>query len=375
MRIVIVSRCARTLYVFRRSLIERAMNAGSDVAAIGASGDGFEDRLRAAKIHFESAPISFSGLAPFADMGLLANLTRRFRRERPDVVHSFTIKPAIFATLAAALAGVPVRVVTITGLGYAFTSASGPLRRIVEFLYRIALRRAHVIFFQNPLDRALFVERGLVRAENAELVAGSGVDLGKFVPVALPSAGGAVPTFLMIGRLLRDKGVLEYQAAASIVRAKFPGARCLLLGGEDARNPSRLTATELASLRNSPDVELLDETDDVRPVIARADVMVLPSYREGLPRSLLEGAAMGRALIATDVPGCMDVVRHGKNGFLVRIADADSLAQTMIGFCEDHALIAACAAAAIVDVNERFDEQRVIDNTLLTYQRLLELNG
>jgi glycosyltransferase involved in cell wall biosynthesis len=170
--------------------------------------DGFDRNLREAPSP-EPAPIRFSGLTPLSDLRLIFNLARRFRRARVDVCHAFTIKPAIFATLAARLARVPVRVVTITGLGYAFTSATGMLRRLVEWLYRCALGQAHVVFFQNPEDRRLFVERGLVTASKTELVSGSGVDTRRFAPVPLPSSSDTAPVFLMIARLLRDKGVLE----------------------------------------------------------------------------------------------------------------------------------------------------------------------
>jgi len=375
MRVVVVSRCARTLHVFRRGLILRAIKEGLDVTAIGADGDGFDRNLREAQIHFEPAPIRFSGLTPLSDLRLIFNLAGRFRRARVDVCHAFTIKPAIFATLAARMARVPVRVVTITGLGYAFTSATGMLRRLVEWLYRCALAQAHVVFFQNPEDRRLFVERGLVTASKTELVSGSGVDTRRFAPVPLPCSSGTAPVFLMIARLLRDKGVLEYCAAAKVLRGRFPEARCLLLGGEDPRNPSRLTPAELVQLKDSPDIELLGEVDDVRPIIASADVVVLPSYREGLPRSLLEGGAMGRALIATDVPGCSEVVQQEKNGLIVPRADADSLARAMVRLCENPSLIASFGTTARTDIEARFDEQKVIDNTLATYRRLFQANA
>jgi glycosyltransferase involved in cell wall biosynthesis len=375
MRVSVLSRCSRTLFTFRRGLIRGALAAGHQVTALGAGGDGYDRKLVEEGIDFHHLPIEFRSLSPWADLRLVATLYRYFRRTRPDVCHAFTIKPAIFGTLAAALARVPVRVVTITGLGYAFTSAGGLLRAGVEFLYRLALGRAHVVFFQNPTDRQLFVERGLVAEERTRLVAGSGVDTTRFQVLPLPSAAGTAPVFLMIGRLLRDKGVLEYLEAARRVRARIPGARCLLLGGEDLRNPSRLTAEELGKLRASRDVELLAEVDDVRPVIARADVVVLPSYREGLPRSLLEGGAMGRALIATDVPGCRDVVVQERNGLLVPRADSEALAAAMIRLGENHVSIAAMGAAARADIEARFDEQRVIDNTLATYQLLYTDNA
>jgi glycosyltransferase involved in cell wall biosynthesis len=176
----------------------------------------------------------------------------------------------------------------------------------------------------------------------------------------------------MIARLLKDKGVLEYQAAAAELRARFPEARCLLLGGEDARNPSRLDSTELAALRSSPDITLLAECDDVRAIITEADVLVLPSYREGLPRSLLEGGAMGRALIATDVPGCRDVVERGMNGLLVEPRNAASLAGAMLQLAADPPMILTFGANARRIVVERFDEQIVIDNTLASYRELFQ---
>jgi glycosyltransferase involved in cell wall biosynthesis len=245
------------------------------------------------------------------------------------------------------------------------------MRKLIETLYRVALRRAQVVFFQNPEDRQIFLTRGLVDSAKARLVAGSGVDTERFSPAPLPSASGKPPTFLMIARLLKDKGVLEYQAAAALLRQRHPQARCLLLGAEDERNPSRLNTEELAALRASPDLTLLGERDDVRPVIAEADVMVLPSYREGLPRSLLEGGAMGRALIATNVPGCRDVVEPGVNGLLVERANAVSLAGAMIKLADDVAAIAAFGSGARQGIAERFDERQVIGNTLATYRELL----
>ncbi len=374
MRIAIVSRCSRTLYVFRRSLI-KAASAEAEVIAIGASGEGFDEKLRAEGITFRDSPINFRARSPLADLRLLRNLTRLFRISRIDVCHAFTIKPAIFATLAAAIARVPVRIVTITGLGYAFTSAGSLMRRMIEMMYRVALRRAHVVFFQNAEDRQVFLARRLVSPDKARLVAGSGVDITRFGPAPLPCAAGQPPVFLMIARLLKDKGVLEYQAAAETLRAVHPEARCWLLGGEDDRNPSRLDAAELAALRASPHVTLLSERDDVRPVISDADVMVLPSYREGLPRSLLEGGAMGRALIATDVPGCRDVVEPGVNGLLVERGSARSLADAMLKLAADVGAITAFGANAQERIAERFDERKVIADTLATYRELLAGNS
>lgn len=361
--------------MFRRSLALAAAKSGAEVVAVGAGGDGFEPRLRAAGVNFHAAPISFRAVAPLSDLRLLAHLTRLFRRTKTDVCHAFTVKPAIFATLAAAMSGVPVRIVTVTGLGYSFTSAHRPLRWVVQAMYRMALRFAHRVYFQNASDRDLFVARRVVAESKSELIAGSGVDLERFQSVPLPSLEVRAPVFLLIARLLKDKGVVEFQAAASRVRAKYPAVRCILLGGEDRRNPSALDNDQTAALRASPDVELLGEVDDVRPIIAQADVVVLPSYREGLPRSLLEGGAMGRALIATDVPGCRDVVTHDVTGLIVRVADAASLADAMERLVNDPQLIRRLGAQARVDIAARFDENKVISNTLETYRRLMSIHA
>lgn len=371
MRVALVSRCSRTIYIFRRALIAGIEREGGDMLAIGGGGDGYDGRLRAAGVRFEDVPISQRGIAPFSDIRLLLRLRSLFRRERPTIVHCFTIKPAIFATLAAASARVPVRVVTITGLGYAFTSAPGPLRWLVEKLYRFAFRFAHLVYFQNEQDRELFLNRHLVARKRTALIAGSGVDIERFARMPLPSQGARPVVFLMIARLLRDKGVLEYAEAASQAKLAMPAARFLLLGGEDSRNPSALTAAEIANIRARGAVEIMDEVDDVRAVIATADVAVLPSYREGLSRSLLEAAAMGRALIASDVPGCSDVVQHGVSGLLVPARDSGALTKAMVALAENPAMIAKYGAEACAQVRERFDEKIVISDTLAAYRRLM----
>ena len=184
-RIVIASRCSWTLHNFRLPLIRELLAQGFEVTAIGSGGDGYDTRLRDAGIDFRSVPVSRRGLAPLMDLLLLLRLVLFFRRMRPLVFHAFTIKPAIYGTLAAALTRVPVRVVTITGLGHAFTTASGALRRVVEVLYRTALRRATLVYFQNSDDRAEFLRRGLVSEDKTRLIAGSGVDTRKFAVAPL----------------------------------------------------------------------------------------------------------------------------------------------------------------------------------------------
>jgi len=359
------------MHNFRLPLIRELQAQGFDVTAIGSGGDGYDTRLLEAGVDFRPVPISRRGLAPLMDLLLLVRLVLFFRRERPQVFHAFTIKPAIYGTLAAALAGVPVRVVTITGLGHAFTTASGALRRVVEILYRAALRRATRVYFQNSDDRAEFLARGLVSEEKTRLIAGSGVDTRKFAVEPLPSITGAPLTFLMVARLIREKGVLEYLAAAKSVRASNPQIGFTLLGGLDTRNPSGLTKEEVETLTAKGDVRWFDEVSDVRPHLAACDVLILPSYREGMPRAVLEAAAMGRAAIVTDVPGCRDAVESGVTGLIVPAMDSQALAAGMLELAATPSRAAEMGAAARRRVEAKFDEHGVIKQTIAAYTEMI----
>lgn len=369
-KVIVVSRCAWTLFNFRLSLIRSIDAEHARVIAFGAGGDGYEEKLREQGVEFRAIPIAPRGLSPLADLLLLVRLTREFRRERPDVVHCFTIKPAIYGTLAAWLCGVPVRVVTVTGLGHAFTSAGKWLARLVRGLYRAALAHAHRVYFQNSEDQELFARAGLVSRAKARLVAGSGIDVQKFAPVPLPSERGVPPRFLMISRLIREKGVVEFAQAAALVRRRYPQVEFALLGGKDPRNPTALTDAELSEVQLAG-VRWLGETQDVREYIAQADVVVLPSYREGLPRSLLEAGAMARPVVATDTVGCRDVVVDGTTGYLVPVMDAVALADAMFRLIENREQAAMMGVAARARVVAYFDEQLVLQPTLKDYADLL----
>jgi glycosyltransferase involved in cell wall biosynthesis len=251
------------------------------------------------------------------------------KRLRPVAYLGFTIKPNIYGCLAAARAGIPA-IANISGLGTVFIRR-GPLLALVTRLYRRALRRAAVVFFQNPDDRQLFLENRLVRPGQARLLPGSGVDLDRFRPVPLPDGR---PIFVFIGRLLGDKGVRELVAAARRVRAKRADVTIQLLGPLDEGNRTAIARDELDRWVAEGTVDYLGETDDVRPFVEQATAVVLPSYREGLPRSLLEAGAMARPLVATDVPGCREVVEHGVNGFLCRVRDPGSRGEAMLELAE-----------------------------------------
>lgn len=364
-RIILSSNSAWNLANFRKPVIEALAAAGYEVVAV-APADGSEARLRAMGARFRPIRMRGAGTSPIEDVRLLLDYIRLIRDERPAMFLGFTAKPNIYGSLAARLTGTRT-IATISGLGSAFLKG-GSLGGLLFRLYRLALGRAQAICFQNPTDRDLFIARGLARPDQARLVAGSGIDVDRFLPV--PMESGDDFRFLLIARLLLDKGIGEYVAAARIVRRRYPKARFQLLGGSGGDNPSAVPQADLARWAAESIVEQLGVHDDVRPHIAAADCVVLPSYREGLPRSLLEGAAMARPLIASDVPGCRDVVEHRVNGFLCDVKSAESLAAAMeMMLAAGPAERAAMGAAGRRKVVAEFDQRLVADAYLAEVSR------
>jgi glycosyltransferase involved in cell wall biosynthesis len=345
---------------------------GYTVMSGGGAGDGFEARIEALGVPFIPLPVDKKGINPGADMRLLSILYRWYRREKPDIVHHFTIKPVIYGSIAARLAGVPQIVNTVTGLGFVFMEENMAwLRRLVEWQYRLALACAHFTFFQNPDDFRLFLTRRLVRPQRAGLLPGSGVDCALFAPRAEPTHASSVctPSFLMVARLLREKGVYEFVEAARLVKQHYPEARFQLLGRRDERNPTVVSEAELKEWQAEGVVTWLGEVLDVRPFLAKAHVVVLPSYREGTPRSLLEGAAMGKPLITTDAVGCREVVQDGVNGLLVPVKDAKALAQAMMRMIAHPAMQECMGRAGRQKVEREFDERMVLEKIVQVYEQ------
>jgi len=278
------------------------------------------------------------------------------RSEKPAAYLSLTIKPNLYGAVAARLAGIPA-ILNVSGLGTAFLSGHW-FGRFVGLLYKLAFKRASIVFFQNPHDRALFLGRGLVCADQARLVPGSGINLEHFPHTPLPDDGDF--RFLLVARLLGDKGIREYVEAARALRRDLPAVRFQLLGPIDQGNPTAISPDELECWSREGVIEYLGETADVRPYIAAASAIVLPSYREGLPRTLLEGAAMGRPLIATNVPGCREVVENGVNGLLCEARSANSLGQAMLKLAAlDLPSRAIMGERSRAIIEQRFNEELV----------------
>ena len=269
--------------------------------------------------------INAKGPNPIKDMGLYLQYRRMFKKLRPDASITYTIKPNIYGSLAAQSLKIPYLPIT-TGLGYVFLQR-GIVPWIAKQLYRFAFSHARKVWFLNQDDVRTFQDSKLVDAGHVEQLPGEGIDLDHFALTGLPVSPQT--TFLLIGRMLTDKGVREFVGAASYVRHHYPATRFLLLGAVWKDNPAAISSTQLDDWQRQGYVEYLGATTDVRPYIAQADCVVLPSYREGVPCTLMEAAAMGRPLIATDVPGCREVVQDGVNGFLCKAKDAVSLADAM----------------------------------------------
>jgi glycosyltransferase involved in cell wall biosynthesis len=293
-------------------------------------------------------------------------LRHLFQSMRPDVLIAYTIKPIVVGVPAARAAGVPRVVTLVTGLGYAFTGGREIVRRIsrvsATLLYRRAFSQADMVVFQNEDDRADMARlRVLPRRTKTGLINGSGVDVDHFTPSPPPSGA----SFLMIARLVGDKGLREFAQASRRLKERYPGLRISLIGQIDTE-PHAITQSELEELQNWG-IEYHGSQGDVRPFIASHSVYVLPSYREGTPRSVLEALAMGRAVITTDAPGCRQTVDHGRNGLLVPPRDASALFRAMLQLVENPQLIAPMGAESRLVAEERFDVHKV-------NARLLELS-
>ena len=310
---------------FRASLIRALIARGYRVVVV-APQDSHSAAISGLGAAFVPIAMNSSGMSVREDLGLFVRYLRLLRPMRPRFFLGFTVKPNIYGSLAARAEGARV-INNVSGLGTAFIKR-GLLTRIVGALYRLSFRGSEKVFFQNRDDRDLFVAKRLVAASKTDLLPGSGIDLDHFKPSAEEREPGPL-RFLFVGRLLWDKGVAEYVEAARRVRRDHPGAIFQMLGQLGANNRTAVPSSDLARWRAEGIVEYLGESDDVRGAISKADCIVLPSYREGLPRALLEGSAMGKPVIATDVPGCRDVVAHGETGYLCDVRSADSLADAM----------------------------------------------
>ena len=365
--IVVLGTQPEMLLGLRGPMIRDFLRRGYRVTAIGA------EEMESVRAAFESwgadytvVPIRRAGLNPIRDLRSLVGLFQALRRLRPDLLLAYTVKPIVYGIPIARLAGVPRRFAMITGRGFAFLEGREfkrrMARRLATVLYRLGLASADGVMFHNEDDCALFLREGMISTSTRMTrIWGSGVDLDQHRPAplpALPEADEGAMTFLMIGRLLRDKGVREYVDAARIVQGRFPQARFRLAGPTDP-SPNGVSDGEVAEWRREGVIEYLGPLSDVRAEIAACHVLVLPSYAEGLPRSVLEAMAAGRAVITTDAPGCADTVEDGISGLLVPARDVTGLADAMVRCIQSPGFVEGAGARALDRARAIFDVRKV----------------
>ncbi|WP_180011080.1 glycosyltransferase family 4 protein [Acinetobacter sp. YH16055] len=348
MKFLMISSFLPSVLNFRGKLLEAISACGYEIHVMAPEFASFpeeQQKLQALGYHLHEIPMQRTGTNPLADLKLLKNLYQQIRQIQPDYVLSYTIKPVIYGTLASKLAKVPHRFALITGLGYAFQNVESGKRslfqKMVHGLYAQALKHSEKVFFQNPDDLKLFQDMHLLQANKPTVVVnGSGVNVQDFDVMPLPKnvQGQVKASFLLIARLLGDKGVREYAESARIIKEKHPEAEFHLVGWIDD-NPTAISQAELDRWIAEKTINYWGRLSDVRPAIATSSVYVLPSYREGTPRTVLEAMAMGRAIITTDAPGCCETVAHGVNGYLVGVKSVDDLVQAMQYFIDDPKLM------------------------------------
>jgi glycosyltransferase involved in cell wall biosynthesis len=357
----------------RLAVARAARDAGFDVhvAADVASEEEVAAVLKE-DLTFHRVHLSRGRMLPTRDLGYLAELTRVMRHVKPDLVHNITAKPIVYGTMVARALGVAGIVNAVSGLGYSFSGGQERwlVSRLVASAYRFALRRPGIrVVFQNTDDIEAFVSARIIDPAQAILIRGSGVDLEAF---ALSSEPGGRPRVVLPARMLRDKGVVEFARAAELLRSRGTAATFLLAGMLDEANPAGLSQPELSQLQHGTGVEWLGHVADMPALLRSVHVVCLPSYREGLPKALIEACAAGRAIVATDVPGCREVVNHELNGLLVKPRDAGALADALQRLLSDPTLRTKMGMAGRRKAEAEFDVVAVVRATLDVYRKILD---
>ncbi|MDP5240608.1 glycosyltransferase family 4 protein [Uliginosibacterium sp. 31-16] len=370
MKIVLFANTDWFLYNFKLSLAQALRARGDEVVLLSPPGE-YGPRLRALGFRWEPLPVSRSGVNPLAELAVIQRITALYRALQPDLVHHFTIKCVIYGSFAARRTGVRGVVNSVTGLGFALladTLKARLIRPVVLALYRLALRGTQVIF-QNADNRDTLASHGVLADSGVQVIAGDGIDTAHFQPAAERSEA---PVVLMMARLLHSKGIADFVTAAQRVRRQMPGVRFLLAGAPDPGNPESVSETELAAWRAAGEVEFLGQRSDVLALNQSASIVVLASTQgEGIPRALLEGAACGVPMVATDVPGCRDVVVPGETGLLVPPGAPAQLAEALLALLADAGLRRRMGAAARAHVEQCFADAVVIEQTCAVYQKAL----
>lgn len=362
MKVAIVLNTSWNIYNFRMNFVKTLIARGFEVHTI-APVDDYTHYLQDAGCHHHALKMDSRGVNPIKDFALIVELWSIYRRVRPDILLHYTIKPNVYGSIAASLLGIPV-INNVCGLGTVFLKKD-LLSAIAILLYKWTFRIPRKVFFQNPDDRELFISKKLIRRESADLLPGSGIDLRHFYPQS--GERNKKFTFLLISRLITDKGIMEYVDAVRQLKARGFDAQFQILGAKDPDHRRGIPVSIIDGWIQDKSIEYLGTTNDVRTFIHSADCIVLPSYREGTPHTLLEAASCGKPIITTDVPGCHQVVKDGHNGLLCRVKDAGDLADKMsIMASMDESALRMFGENGRKKMESEFDESIVINKYLET---------
>ena len=365
MKIAVLSSHTSSLFWFRLDMMKDFINLGHSVVALGPESEvKWSSAFSKNNIQYKQIYVKRNSVNLISDIKTIIDLYRFIKKDKPDKIFTYQAKTIIYGSMAAWANGVHEVYPLIAGLG-SIIRGTGFLNSILKTLMKIelklAIRESKKVFFQNDDDKSIFIQNGLVPKTKAVTINGSGVNLTKFQPVLLPKE----PVFLFIGRLIKDKGIVEYLRACQRIKLLYPKVKCLLVGPYDS-NPSALKPKELKFFTDRSIVEYFGEIDDVRPYIARCSTFILPSYHEGTPKTVLEAMAMGRSIITSDAPGCRETVIHGYNGFLVNVKDVSGLVAKMEILISDPMLNKLMAERSLKLVREKYDVKLINEAIIKT---------
>lgn len=374
MKIMVLSSHTESLVWFRMDMMKDFIRNGHSLVALGSAPEIlWKDKFEENNIRYRQFYVERNTVNPVKDITTFINLVKIIKEENPDKVFAYHAKTIIYGSLAAKVNGISEFYPLVSGLGSIFRGKGLKcmfIKIIMKFEYRIAFKLSKKVFFQNIDDRNEFINNGLLKEDKTVIINGSGVNLEKFKPHPLPEK----PAFLFIGRLIKDKGIIEYLEACKQIKTSNPEVRCLLVGPYDS-NPSALKPKDLKPFIDQGIIEFFNEQSDVRPYIAQCSTFILPSYHEGTPKSVLEAMAMGRSIITCDSPGCRETVRNRYNGFLVGIKDVDGLVDKMKSLINDPEMGMVMAERSLALVKEKYDVIMVnksIMNTMKIVQGVIE---
>lgn len=368
MKIAIISSHTHSLFWFRIDMMKMFVDLGHSVIAIGPeSEENWKEKFEYHGINYKQINVQRNGTNPFKDINTLSNLYKFMKKERPDKIFTYQAKSIIYGNIAARVSGITEIYSLIAGLGSIFRGSgvkNTVLKHIMKFQFWLACKCSSKVFFQNPDDMEEFVQNGLVSNAKCVIINGSGVNLDKFKPVSLP----LTPTFLFIGRLIKDKGIIEFLEACKELKGMFPQVKCLVVGPYDT-NPSALTPSELSPYIENKIIEYFGEQEDVREFISKCNVFVLPSYHEGTPKTVLEAMAMGRPIITTNAPGCKQTIIDKSNGFLVEVKDVNDLVEKMKFFIINPEAINKMGQESLEIVKQKYDV-RIVNKSIMESMRI-----